>query len=1533
MADYGYGALRIRVTADTSALEATVRRAATGAAQDAGKRAGDEIGKGLARGASSGMAAVGGAARSLVSGVASAAGSAGAAITSGLSRAFAAASTAASRAASAASSAWGKLGEVAPGITSGLSRAFAAVSTAAGRAASAASSVWSRVSQAASPITTGFSRAFSAVSSAAGRAASAASSAWSRVSQAASSITTGFGRAFAAVSSAGERAASSIGSAFAKLGGGAGGRGGAPGALGGLLGLVKNLGGAGLVGAGGMAALAGSVLKTGVSYNTLSQTSRAAFKTILGSGAAADKMMSDLAAFAKTSPFPRQAFIEATQQMLSFGVASNKVIPYLGSIQDAVAATGGSAQTLSEITLVMSQIQAAGKITGVDLMQFAQRGINAADLIGSQMGKTGTQIKEEIGKGTFDATKALDLMTAGMNKKFGGAADNVKQTWAGTTDRIKGAMRDMGSALVAPFIDPKGGGYAVKWGNQLATSLRQAIPAITTAMQGVASAIGVVLGFLDRFSAITGPIAIGIGVMVAALVVYKIAMGVAAVATWAWGAALAFVTSPLGITVIAIGALVAIVIILYTKFAWFRTVVTVTWNAIRVGATVAFNAIKVAVTTVFGWIRQYWPLLLVVLLGPIAIAAALIIKNWAAIKGAALAMWNVITGAARSAFAFLANLFGPVWQAIVGVFQAVAVAWSQWWAQNGEAIKRIWNAVVLVFQLGWQAIMAQFNLARAVITAVWNALWAATAFVVQLYWAIITTTLRAAWAVIVAIFNWGRAVITGIWNAIWPVLAPVMTAAWAAIVAVVRVYMAIVTGVIQVGWAIITGIFRLAWAGIVAVLRIGWTLVVGIFTIFINLITGRWGAAWTALKNMLAGVWTAMVNLVRVAVSVLLGVVTAGWNAVRGVTAAIWAAIQAVLNAAWAAIRAIVSLALAWVQARITIAWTAIRGLTAALWAQIGGVITGAWNGIKNTVGAALGWVQSQMSAAWNAIAGTASKAWGGIRDGIGKVWEGVKAKVLDPVRHIVNNVINKLVNGINSLITKIGMPKIPTIPGFAEGGRVPGGWGGGDRVPILAEPGEWMLTKRQARAIGYSRLRSLPRYAGGGEIGHPSHGPQLRGPFDFIRDLGGAAIRITHVDDLLRLGKDVVDTFSGMLKWAASEAFKAATEPLRKLAQPLADEKVPPGNLFRQYTGKLAISIIDKAIEFIQSKSASECDAGGVVAHAMQFDGKPYRWGGPANPSQGFDCSSFVSFIAGSAGLPLPGGFKVPSGAHGPVTTDYLRFGGMKTIGRDATRPGDVAVSPTHIGFIIGPGGAGFAARSTATGIGKQSFASGYTYRTWGGAAAGAGTCDGGTGPGGPPNGFPTGVKHYASIVQRVCAALGIPWATNAFLSQMASESGGNPRAINNWDSNARRGTPSKGLLQLIDPTFNAYAGQYRGRGIWDPLANIYAGINYAKSRYGSRLLQVIGRGHGYAAGGVIAEPVVGMGLRSGAPYAIAERGPELVSPLRSGMTAAERAVAAGSGRGSTVINVYPQPGQSEEAIAAAVSRRLAWAEAGGRS
>ncbi|MEV7683852.1 transglycosylase SLT domain-containing protein [Streptomyces sp. NPDC088341] len=85
------------------------------------------------------------------------------------------------------------------------------------------------------------------------------------------------------------------------------------------------------------------------------------------------------------------------------------------------------------------------------------------------------------------------------------------------------------------------------------------------------------------------------------------------------------------------------------------------------------------------------------------------------------------------------------------------------------------------------------------------------------------------------------------------------------------------------------------------------------------------------------------------------------------------------------------------------------------------------------------------------------------------------------------------------------------------------------------------------------------------------------------------------------------------------------------------------------------------------------------------------------------------------------------------------------------------------------------------------------------------------------------------------IMAAQGIPGSYDGIYRNIMRESSGNPSAINNWDSNAAAGTPSKGLLQVIDPTFQAYHVPGTSMDSFDPVANITAACNYAADRYGS--------------------------------------------------------------------------------------------------
>ncbi|MER5872812.1 transglycosylase SLT domain-containing protein [Streptomyces sp. NPDC002044] len=91
--------------------------------------------------------------------------------------------------------------------------------------------------------------------------------------------------------------------------------------------------------------------------------------------------------------------------------------------------------------------------------------------------------------------------------------------------------------------------------------------------------------------------------------------------------------------------------------------------------------------------------------------------------------------------------------------------------------------------------------------------------------------------------------------------------------------------------------------------------------------------------------------------------------------------------------------------------------------------------------------------------------------------------------------------------------------------------------------------------------------------------------------------------------------------------------------------------------------------------------------------------------------------------------------------------------------------------------------------------------------------------------------IKEALFIMKRE----GIPGSYHGIHRNVMRESSGNPLAINNWDINAQNGIPSKGLLQVIAPTFKTYHVKGTKFDQYDPVANIVAACNYAADRYGS--------------------------------------------------------------------------------------------------
>ena len=363
--------------------------------------------------------------------------------------------------------------------------------------------------------------------------------------------------------------------------------------------------------------------------------------------------------------------------------------------------------------------------------------------------------------------------------------------------------------------------------------------------------------------------------------------------------------------------------------------------------------------------------------------------------------------------------------------------------------------------------------------------------------------------------------------------------------------------------------------------------------------------------------------------------------------------------------------------------------------------------------------------------------------------------------------------------------------------------------------------------------------------------------------EIGDVASQVVNVEGkLIDMGKITMALFTGDEKGIHSAFEHLIGQHHPALIKDLMLDQLHVG---------VPVKMVDEIVGWLKQNGGG-ANGSTILADAMTYANKvPYVWGG-AQPN-GWDCSGFVSWIYMKYKL-----------LGSRMVADALQSWGKATPGRCPAGWCFSASPPITSG-----------SRWTAPNTCPRSATSGApSCRRWRATPGSRSPRPASTRPTGPPGARLArpvrssnpggGAAGWANAVR---AALGLMHLSMTLvpqvLHQIATESGGNAKAINNWDSNAKAGIPSKGLLQVIDPTFNAYHVPGTAFNIYDPLANIAAAINYAYHRYGPSLMRGstgLGSGHGYAKGGPINEPVVGFGQLSGELYTFGEAGREWVVP-----------------------------------------------------
>ena len=506
----------------------------------------------------------------------------------------------------------------------------------------------------------------------------------------------------------------------------------------------------------------------------------------------------------------------------------------VGMGKSALAAASDAEQAMGGVDTVFGKsadkVKAwgdqAAKSSGLSATEYA----TAAAKIGSQLKTAGVpmdQIADKTAKiiqqgadlsATYGGTAAdaVDALSSAMR----GEADPAERLGLGLsqaavqaemaaegTDKLTGSAATAAKAQATMNLITKQG--ASSWGQFAAQSdtAAEAQQIAGASMKNMASTLGQVLlpvataagnamakmaEWIQQNSTVVlilvgviATLAGGILAAAAAMKVYQAMQTAVAVATKVWAAVqwllnAALNANPIGLVVIAIVALVAAIVLLWTKSEAFRNFFIGVWRAIQAAAAAVWAAIQTAAAAVLDWLKA-----------AIAAAGAAVKAVWTAIQTAAATAWAAIRAA-------VAAVLDWIRQAIAATGAAISAAWRA--VQTAAAA--VWSAITGAVRAALSAVTAAVRAAGSAIATAWRAVGTAAAAV----WSAIKAAIAAAISGIVDAARGALGPIKAVWSGI---LAAARTM-WDGIKAIVKTLVDYVIAI----WQTVVGAVEAVWSKI-----------------------------------------------------------------------------------------------------------------------------------------------------------------------------------------------------------------------------------------------------------------------------------------------------------------------------------------------------------------------------------------------------------------------------------------------------------------------------------------------------------------------------------------------------------------------------------------------------------------------------------------------------------------------------------------------------------------------------------------------
>ncbi|MCO4357318.1 phage tail tape measure protein [Staphylococcus agnetis] len=751
---------------------------------------------------------------------------------------------------------------------------------------------------------------------------------------------------------------------------------------------------------------------------------------------------------------------------------------------------------------------------------------------------------------------------------------------------------------------------------------------------------------------------------------------------------------------------------------------------------------------------------------------------------------------------------GPVGLVITAVGLLVAAIVHLW--RNNETFR---NNVIKIWNTIKDGLLTIWNGIKTFGIAVWNGLKTGVMYIVQTWWTLMKAYFNIWKAVITTIFNTIKNVIIGVWNTIKSVTMFIINAWKTGITAIFNGLLIIIKGILNLYKNAFINTWNLIKFAVMSVARAIANVVINSWnniknaTIFIfNLVKG-------IITTILSSIKSTMYRLASGAYQIVKNI----WYSLSRTTQNIFSSLRAWISSVWSSIKNSVV-------RYVRILWDGVK----RTWYNL-------FDGTRNIFNRVKSFLVDKWDSIKRAVTGIASDLWGAVKRTFNNMKNGL-ANIIDKIKGHIGGMVSAIKKGLNGLIdglnwvgSKLSLPKIPKLSTGTQrinrhisttsdgrlkhgtmavvGDKGPGNGRGidGRRELIQYPNGRTALTPAKdtttflpkgSRVISGSMRQQM---LSTGTLPHLSLGTWFNNAKDWVGDkVRGAGEWLTDkIGDVLDYIDDPAKLFNKLLSNLGIN-FDSITKGMGLVGDitRAAFNKIKKGAIdwmqsgFDSLGGELVGGILDPdKINYHYGHTAAYTAATGRPFHeGVDF---PFVYQTVRTPMGGR--LTRMPFMSGGYGNYV----KITSGAIDMLFAHLKDFSKSPPSG-STVKPGDVVGLTGNTGFSTGPH-LHFEMRRN----GRHFDPEPYLRK-----AKANGRLNVGGGKGYPSG---SGATYASRIIRQAQNVLGGRYKSryihDAMMRLAKRESNYQPNAVNNWDINAQRGTPSKGLFQMIQPTFMANA------------------------------------------------------------------------------------------------------------------------------